>query len=67
MKLVNNVVTDFCDLHGIDSIRGGPFLTTPNNLHIVKKPFAQDGVHLNRNGIEIMNKVIKDYISNLYK
>ena len=67
IRYVNELVSAFCHENNFDLLWTNEYSVRLNGPDSVRSLFARDGVHLNRGGIAIMSKTVKQYIFSLYK
>ena len=67
IRYVNHNVAEYCHDNNIDLIWNGNFSVTENDGRYVRNLFTHDGVHLNRKGIDILTKTVREYLLSLYK
>ena len=66
IRYVNDSLIKFCELNVIDMIASPEFSLYTNNFNSVRSLFAHDGVHLNKEGINIMESAITNYLFGIY-
>jgi hypothetical protein len=66
IRYLNDQLIKFCELNVIDMIASPEFSLFANNYNSVRSLFAHDGVHLNKEGIKIMESAITNYLFSIY-